>query len=164
MGGYADGVSIVYDIHPKVRNITTDMKCLYEDGKVDVDVSVRNESTLPIKELYLYACNGNGIIDEHSIPLWHGNPIENDGENHQVSFSIDYLGEGSVTLCLTDENQYVLAKDEVDIKSGIEYYYNKPYSPEEKYYDINGQRVYGILKPGVYIRKIEGQTSKIIIK
>lgn len=168
MGGYADGVSIVYNIHPEEKHITADMTCRYADGKIYIDISVVNESTLPIRKLCLYVCPNDENTDSQRGLLWQSDgTVSNDGDPIQLSFSVDYITDRKPTLCLTDENGYTLAKTSLEETTAIDV----PISASgeintnsAEYYNMRGQRMSGTLHPGVYIKRTTQRTSKIVIK
>ena len=168
MGGYFEGQSIVYDIHPLKRNISADMSCSYADHEnrhISISYNVTNNSTLPIKELRVYIVPENKTLQEIEVENWQGEGAANDNNMISGTITIDNPSSpGNVSVILTDENKYVLAQTDFDIKTGILSILNNDEGEESLYYDMRGQKILGVLKPGFYIRKNANGVRKYVIK
>ena len=167
MGGYSSYVTIVYDIHPQKRNIDATISCaLNADDvtKVDVTLSVVNNSTLPVKSLCLYVTEKGGSADDVSEASWTGSTIENNGKNYSISFTIDKNSVyDNTTFFLTDEQKNVLAEQSFNL-SGVESLAETEKRNTYKIYNMQGQEVSEIRKGGIYILENGVLRKKIYVR
>lgn len=123
MGGYSKRQSIVYNIHPNSRNIETSFKYTYDNTNVlmvNVNATIKNNSTLPIKHLYIYIVPNNFHLEDVESPIWTGPGVNNDGIEYPITVSFNLKEEDNITLYLTDEHKNELAHYSLDIRNAIE--------------------------------------------
>lgn len=171
MGGYSNSQSCVYDIYPLQRNISITIDVadtLYVDRFSDINIVVRNGSTLGINDLYLFACDSLITPDNREEAIWHyeGN-IENG--NSEYEFMVQYGGSSSNVsnryLILTDGDLNVLYQKAIFIDNLTDI--NTPLIREKQsdiYYDIKGERLSGRPTSGIYIQKKKNGAVKIMAK
>lgn len=163
MGGFSMGQSIVYNIHPSTRNIEASLNCTYENKNEPflVTCSIKNNSTLPIRQLHLYSVPISSTLEEAVSPIWEGYEIVNDGIEYTISLTLDNFIDNHFVLYLTDEQKYELAHYSIDISSAID---NMIISPMTiHYYNMYGQRVNNPSK-GLYIIDDNTHKKKVIRK
>ena len=163
MGGYYRNQAIVYNIHPKNKNIDASMNISYTDGydpKVDVVYKVRNNSTLPIRQLCIYSVPDNSTLEETETPIWEDTGVENDGKEYTRTARFDNLENLQATFYLTDEYKYVLSQYTLDLEDIIRNITHD--GNDDCVYDLNGKKVFNSQK-GVYII-VNGLNRKKIIK
>ena len=164
MGGFSKGQSIVYNIHPSTRNIEASLNCVYEyinEPVIMASCTIKNNSTLPIRQLHIYAVSENTTLDETESSIWEGDEIGNDGIEHIVSLKLDKLVDNHFVLYLTDEQKYELAHYSIDISSAVN---NMVISSKTiHYYNMYGQRVNNPSK-GLYIIDDNTHKKKVIRK
>ena len=164
MGGFSMGQSIVYDIHPSTRNIDTSLNCTFENKNepaILVSCSIKNNSTLPIRQLHIYSVSENTTLEEAVSPIWEGSGIANDGIEYFISLRLDKLVDNHFVLYLTDEQKYELAHYSIDISSTIN---NMIISSKTiHYYNMYGQKVNNPSK-GLYIIDDNTHKQKVIRK
>lgn len=162
MGGYSSSVTIVYDIHPQMRNIDADILCAlnYDDlSKVNISLSVVNNSTLPIENLCVYMSDDGGSLDDESTLVWSGGQVGNDGEAYKKAITVDRnTSYEYITYFLTDEQKNILAEHSVDF-TAIDILSESEKTDTYKVYNLQGQEVKQIQSPGIYILN-QGTISK----
>ncbi|MBO5630781.1 MAG: C10 family peptidase, partial [Aeriscardovia sp.] len=150
MGGFSIGQSIVYDIHPSSRNIEASLLGSYDKNKSVINVisTIKNNSTLPIRQLYIYAVPESSTLEETESPIWEGVEIKNDGIEYSISIEFNISKDSIIKLFLTDENKYELAHYYIDIDNSIK---NIIYKERNNcIYDLTGKKAFNN-KIGVYI-------------
>ncbi|MCH5223509.1 MAG: C10 family peptidase [Muribaculaceae bacterium] len=169
-GGYFQNQSIVYNILPKERNITSSLK-LYRtmsEDYVTVSITIKNSSTLDLKNLRLYVVPKEEAESwkEKSLPAWeYDDKVAADGEHKQILVrQLELpLGRDEFIIYLTDEKDEVLNSTELNRISGITSLPDD-YDPKEiRIYDLNGLEVKNP-SSGIYIIKEGVSTKKIYIK
>ncbi len=168
MGGYNDGVSIVYDIHPASRNIIADIEtqnAIIRNGQATVSAYIKNQSTLPIRHIYLFANTDEQIPIDTTLAVWRGDDIDNNGEIQHVFMDFPIIDQSNLFyLTITDENLYVLDRAILTWSSSVEEL-NMCESSGRLIFDIYGHIINEIKTPGIYIIKsTDGTTSKILIQ
>lgn len=168
MGGYNDGVSIVYDIHPASRNIIADIEtqnAIIRNGQATVSAYIKNQSTLPIRHIYLFANTDEQIPVDTTLAVWRGDDIDNNGEIQHVFMDFPIIDQSNLFyLTITDENLYVLDRAILTWSSSVEEL-NMCESSGRLIFDIYGHIINEIKTPGIYIIKsTDGTTSKILIQ
>ncbi len=168
MGGYNDGVSIVYDIHPASRNIIADIEtnnAIIRNGQATVSAYIRNQSTLPIRHLYLFTNTDEQAPVDTTMAVWRGADIDNNGEIQHIFMDFPIIDQGNMLyLTITDENLYILDEAVLTWNSSVEELIISELS-ERLLFDIYGHIVNEIQTPGIYIIKSnDGTTSKILIQ
>ena len=151
MGGYSTGQTIVYNIHPSSRNIEASLKCTnekYDDSMINVNIMIKNKSTLPIRQLHIYAISDNSTVEEADSAIWIGPEINNDGIEYSVSTSLSKYDGCKTVLYLTDEQKYELAHYTLDNKNVINNIIND--KPTIHSYNLLGQKIKN-LQSGFYI-------------
>lgn len=167
MGGYYQGQAIVYNIHPRTRNIVANIAVDYVDNgnKREIYVSITNNSTLPIKRMCLYAVPGKGMLDLTQEPIWCSDTIKNDNVTSTFTYQLENMDNNvSYAFYLTDENGYVLSQSSIDAQTGIKDINSDTNGREQEYiFDLNGNRILNVRNSGIYIIKDKKQNRKIMI-
>lgn len=166
MGGYNKSQALVYNIHPKNRNIETILSYVKSerDSKINILMEIANKSTLPINELHLYSVGKGNSFEINQNPIWSYQAIiHNDGERHCIIANLEAVPENTATLYLTDENQYLLGEIHVDVGSGIQDTYLDGESQPSTIYDMKGVKTITPTK-GLYIMNVGKTKKKIYIK
>ena len=162
MGGYFKEQSVVYDIHPVSKNIVASLNCAYDNSNastINVTSTVKNNSTLPIRQLFIYAVSDNSTLEETVSAIWQGPEIENDGIEHHVSTTLNIDSDKNIVLYLTDERKYELAHYSLDVESSVE---NTTFNKKIKtVYNLFGQKV-SSSKKGIYVIDYGTHKKKII--
>ena len=163
MGGYFMGQAIVYDIHPSSMNIEASLNCTYNSHNaytINVVSTIKNNSTLPIKHLSIYAVSDDSTLEETESAIWQGPEIDNDGIEHSISATFNIVGDRNIVLYLTDERKYELAHYALNIENSIG---NINYDQRTfQSYNLFGQKVNDCQK-GIYIIDFGTHKKKIVI-
>lgn len=162
MGGYSMGQSVVCNIHPIYRNIEASLDCSISEGEqsvMNVMSTIKNNSTLPIRNLYLYAISDNSSLEEEKFAVWKGAGVNNDGAEYTISASVNIQPEKRFRLCLTDEHKYVLASSELKTNNSIDGITAD--ALPKHYYNLFGQKVTKSHN-GIYIIDYGTHKKKII--
>lgn len=161
MGGYSQDQSVVYNIHPKNRNIDASISVLQdaEDYTLDISIDITNKSTLDVKCLKLYVVPQGESIGEMNCPTWqHEASVACDAiSRHIDADNIETDIAGECTVYLTDENNYILCENHINIASGI-MRISVGAACTDRMYNMKGQGS-GRYTKGVYIT---GKGKKII--
>lgn len=165
MGGYYRSQAIVYNIHPKYRNIEATLSFMASEQTttIDIGIDITNNSTLDIKCLMLYIVPDGKTLNESEVPVWlYEDTLKRDGVTHQIiAHNIPLLPEQRYTLYLTDENKYIILQQQVHLESGIDNLDVVDKVRQPVFYNMRGQKVENIVK-GVYIIDSGKNRKKII--
>ncbi|MGN0213313.1 MAG: C10 family peptidase [Muribaculaceae bacterium] len=166
MNGYNNSQGCVYNIYPLQRNFSITINAndaLYANDEVSIDISIKNNSTLKIENLYMFVSSVVGYPTDPSKAVWSQNEIiENDGTEYAYSANIiPGVSGDNCFIIITDGNLNVLTQKIVSINagSGIEEV-TMDDSGEETYYSIKGEILPYKPITGVYIKR----KNNIIIK
>ena len=158
MNGYTEGQECIYDIYPRQRNISITIEspevlCLNTPGHIEM--SIQNNSTFNIKDLYLFVSNTIKLGFEKNESVWnHIGNIENDGS--EFTFSIDFTPKYSGAksyLTLTDGEMNILTQRIISIED-VNSIYEVNTSPKNSSatYSINGMSQHDFHK-GIKIKE-----------
>lgn len=162
MGGYFQNQSVVYDIHPSSMNIEASLYCTYDNPNtftVNAVSTIRNNSTLPIKQLFIYAVPDDSTLEETESAIWQGTEIANDGIEHSVTATFNITGDKKFVLYLTNEMKCELAHCALNIESSIVNTQNIPMIIG--LHNLFGQKINNPQK-GIYIIYDGTQKKKIL--
>lgn len=155
MGGYKDGQSVVYNIHPKNRNISATISLdIRVENNMHIKIDVDNSGTLPAK-LSLYS-NVNG----ERICCWHQTASNNGKSTYKINIS-EIPADDLLDLALYDEYDNLLCTfvEDMSVVDGISSYQAKD---SEINYTIGGLRVNKRSVSGLYITNSSNKTFKIL--
>ena len=164
MGGYYKNQAIVYNIHPKDRNINAILTShRSSSGLIDITINITNKGTLALPCLKLYVLSGNETLSDKANLVWqYDEIIECDSIEKKIEVSnISCPEEIEITFYLTDENDYVISELHQQIDSGIHPAQNTDKPLYDMIYDLHGNKV-DFPDKGVYIIRKNGKTIKII--
>lgn len=167
MGGYYQSQAVVYNIHPMNRNIQATMSCQYENNvitKIKVNITLVNNSTLPLRKLNLYAETTSNSLKEFNEPVWCSTEtVSNDNTEYVVSFDLDNLSvDEDMTFYLTDENKNILTQYILKSETNIIPLLSAKRSVIEDCYSIVGEKRNDIRTSGIYIiRYNDGRVGKL---
>lgn len=158
MGGYSSNQSIVYKIHPKNRNILASLSIDDVDEKnIRISVVIKNCSTLPAEIKLLCNCGTTLSMEETQI-CWQ-KVVNNDSQTMTYQVEIERNSSSDmVELMLYDEYNTLLCDLKQDVISSI---HNHCIDNDVLICDIQGNKVRGNMKHGIYI--IKGKTNYIKI-
>ena len=164
MNGYAIDQDCVYDIYPRLRNIsiTLNVDNLCADTQGQIEFSISNNSTFDIGDLYLFVTKTLMYPNNEKKSVWHydGN-IRNDGSEY--IFQIRYTPEFSGSRCfliLTDGEMNILAQKSISIQEGSavdKVFYDMRI---DAHYSVKGERRFQKNNSGIYIIKRNNNTIK----
>ena len=167
MGGYYQSQAVVYNIHPMNRNIQATMSCQYGNNvftKIKVNITLVNNSTLPLRKLNIYAEKTSNSLKEFNEPVWCSTEtISNDNTEYVVSFDLDNLSvDEDMTFYLTDENKNILTQYILKSETNIIPLLSAKRSVIEDCYSIVGEKRNDIRTSGIYIiRYNDGRVGKL---
>ncbi len=167
MGGYYQGQSVVYNIHPKTRNLHAEMTATGVDDtgdEIKVRITITNGSTLPVKKLALHIVPPGEQWDKTAEPAWQSDEaIDNDGEPHKIKIVQASQGlENNTQFYLTDDSGALLATCTLDY-SAVEDVKIDETDGKTVIYDLNGHEVKDPQPNTIYIIKDGKSARKIII-
>lgn len=163
MGGYNQNQSIVYNIHPKNRNIDAVLNFQYSGiDDVDIVIDITNRSTLGIKCLKLYLVPNGYSLDDIKKPIWElYDTIDSDGQERKIVISdIDISNEENGIFYLVDDNEYVIGRLPMSSLTGIKNP-QKSDSVHPRIFNLNGQEVKSYTN-GMYIIDNGKKRTKVI--
>lgn len=158
MGGYKNNQSIVYNIHPKNRNIQASMSIReYSTEGVNLNINITNCSTLPATvSLYYNTYTSTNTQDE--TLCWREN-VDNNNELTEYNVEIKEIPQDGIILKLYDENKTLLCQQEHDITDAVD---DICVEDENSIFDIQGKITHGNTNHGVYIIKRKGSFIKVL--
>lgn len=159
MGGYRSNQSVVYNIHPKNRNIIASLNIDdVEEKIIRLSIVVKNCSTLPAEIKLLYN-NSSPLYIEDTQACWQ-KVVNNDGQTMAYQVEIEWGSLlGTVRLMLFDEYDTLLCDLKQDIINSI---HNQRIDNNVIIYDIQGNRVRENMKHGIYIIKGKANYFKVL--
>lgn len=143
--------SVACHIQPKKRNIEATLNCVAVNDTttlINAVSEISNNSTMPIKQLYLFNVPRESSIEKVKDPIWTGDEIDNDGHKYEFQISFSRPSTEHNTLFLTDQEKYILAQCQLDISNGIGN--NRTIPEKNQIYNLHGQETKEI-KHGVFI-------------
>ena len=166
MGGYYEGQTVVYNIHPQNRNVTAQIylqECMMDSEREEYVLTIINNGTLPINTPMLYILSDGQEFDSLGKPFWKGDTIPNDGSEYKIFFDKNEFPEDDTfKFYFTDEygtNILNISKKEIELK--IRSVMNDNIS-QRIIFDLHGKIVAEPKKSGIFIINNGGSIKKKI--
>ena len=158
MGGYKSNQSIVYNVHPKRRNIQAIISVDSEDDSVKVYVDIMNCGTLPIKIL-LYSSEHASLDNEKDSLVW---TTMVDNNNEWIRYEDIYRrgnSKNDIYLKLYDDYNALIAEYKYEVPDEV----NAIKSNDDcRIWDINGNRVEKCMSGNIYIIRNGNKMFKVL--
>lgn len=158
MGGYRYSQSVVYNIHPKSRNIHA-VLCVAEEysTKIIIRIEVTNQSSLPAHLRLM--CFGN---NQNTQEICWESEVRNDGEYYQYNVELGWTqSQSPAYFYLYDENDVLLSELNFDSTS-VENMGGEELGNPDKVFSLCGTQSKRLFNHRISVVKIGNTTKKIL--